>query len=112
MHYPVPTFWRCNAAAGATPEPLVGAKRSPTDSLKRPTASQIDEAITSVYDEASNIGHKPPNVKEIILPVQEKLQAQGYGASGNQIQEAAGAEKHAKRRRPPGKTVKSETGRR
>jgi hypothetical protein len=47
-------------------------------------------------------------VKEIIAPVQLRLNAKGYEASGRRIQRLADANKHKNRRRRPGITMKSE----
>ena len=79
--------------------------------LKRARSDMIDKTITAVYDEHKKIGKKPPNVKEIVAPVQEKLRTKGYQATGQEIQQIAEADKHKNRRRPPGKTVASEKSR-
>ena len=78
---------------------------------KRAPLPVIDTAISAVYDEAEKAGTKPPNLKEIGAAVNKKLCTDGYEASDRRIQEIASAEKHAKRRRKPGKTVLSEKSR-
>jgi len=70
--------------------------------------SMIHNTISKVYDEAEREDLKPPNVKEIVAPVQKRLSVQGYEASGRQIQRLADADKHKSRRRRPGPTVMSE----
>jgi hypothetical protein len=69
---------------------------------------EIQKAITAAYDRAGAAGEKPPNLREIAPPVQAILRAQGYEASGRQIQENARGDPHNNRRRKPGKTVASE----
>lgn len=66
----------------------------------------IDSTIGTAYDEADKRGMKPPNLKEIIGPVQNLLRTNGYQASGRRIQQIA--DKHKNRRRKPGVTVSSE----
>jgi hypothetical protein len=78
---------------------------------KRAPLKLIDTAISAVYDEAEKAGTKPPNLKEIGAAVNKKLCTDGYEASDRRIQEIASVEKHAKRRRKPGKTVLSEKSR-
>jgi hypothetical protein len=71
--------------------------------------SLIDTAISDVYSEAERARQKPPNLKEIVAPVQTKLLAQGHQASGRQIQILAEAAKHKKRRRKVGPTIARES---
>jgi hypothetical protein len=78
------------------------------DPLKPASDPVIHKAITTAYDNAKTASAKPPNVKEVVKPVQEILCGQGYKASGNQIQKLAGAFQYQSRRRKPGKTVASE----
>jgi hypothetical protein len=66
---------------------------------------KIDQVISSEYELAKQKGLKPPNLKEIIRPVQARLRAEGYYASGRQIQKFAEAEKYRVLRRPPGRTL-------
>jgi len=77
-------------------------------SMRSAPTPEIHKAITAAYDNAETGSAKPPNLKEIIKPVQEILSVQGYKASGSQIQKLADAPKHKSRRRPVGKTVASE----
>jgi hypothetical protein len=77
-------------------------------SLKAAPVAEIHEALGDVYDKAELERSKPPNIRELIKPVQRKLLADGYEASGRRIQEIAGATKHRDRRRKPGRTLKSE----
>jgi hypothetical protein len=85
------------------PLPLRSSNRllpAPREELRR--------ALTAEYDAAAKEAQKPPNVREIIAPVQERLRAKGYEASGRQISELAGAEEYKSRRRKPGRTIASE----
>jgi hypothetical protein len=78
------------------------------DDLKSASKTQIDEQIFATYDDIEAAAGKPPNVKEIIPLVQERLRALGYHASGRRIQELAGADKYKRRRGKVGKTMASE----
>jgi hypothetical protein len=68
----------------------------------------IHKAISDVYSDAERTALKPPNVKEIVAPVQDRLIAAGYQASGRHIQHLAEDGKYKIRRRKPGATVASE----
>ena len=83
-----------------------------TISLRAAPDPAIHKAITAAYDNAETASAKPPNLREIIEPVQAILREQGYKASGSRIQELADAPQHQGRRRRPGKTVASEVRRR
>jgi hypothetical protein len=75
----------------------------------RPASSLIiHKTIGRVYDEADKTGRKPPNVKEIVAPVQKRLNAAGFEASGRRIQLLAEADKYKSRRRKPGRTISSD----
>jgi hypothetical protein len=91
--------------ATEVPAANVGAT---SPALKPAPESKIDEAINAEYDTAEQKGLKAPNVKEIVALVQPRLRAQGFNASGRQIQQVADADKHKSRRRQPGRTVASE----
>ena len=79
---------------------------------QRPASDrQIHAAITSVYDTAAEIGEKPPNLNQIVAPVQARLLAGGHKASGRHIKQLAEEPQHAARRRKPGRTIASEKGR-
>jgi hypothetical protein len=75
--------------------------------LRLASDSMIDKVINDTYTEADHAGLKPPNVKEIVAPVQKRLRAKGYQASGRQIQRLAEADRYKNRRRKPGATVTS-----
>jgi len=94
--FSIPTFW-----GGDVPNPLQKLRPAPTP--------KIIDTITEVYDTAKSTGAKAPNLVEIVKPVQERLRATGYEASGKQIQDLANAKQFEGRRRKPGKTVASET---
>ena len=78
------------------------------DTLKAAPDPEIHKAITAAYDTAEAKSEKPPNLREIIEPVQVILRGQGYKASGSQIQKLAETPQHQSRRRQPGRTVASE----
>src|SRR5262249_22192503 len=80
----------------------------PSPRLRPASESDIHDAIKAEYDDCDATGRKPPNVKEIGQPVQDRLRAKGRDASERRIQELAGDERYADRRRPAGKTVASE----
>jgi hypothetical protein len=91
-----------NQMTRRTSEPI---ERKSEPKLKIAPESKIDHLISTEYDAAEQNGSKPPNLKEIIGPVQARLRAEGYNASGRQIQKLAEADKHKARRRPPGRTL-------
>jgi hypothetical protein len=63
--------------------------------------------IKAVYDEADAAGDKPPNLRELPVIVLPRLKAKGHwNVSGNKIMKIGKA--FADRRRPVGKTVRSE----
>jgi hypothetical protein len=76
--------------------------------LRRAPDASIHRAIAKEYDAAETTGLRPPNVKEIISPVQKRLELEGSEASGRRIQQLAGDPRHGGRRRKPGKTIASE----
>jgi hypothetical protein len=91
-----PTFWK-GANAEAT-----------SFQLKPASEAAIKEGIRRVYDIADNEGKKPPNINEVAKPVQARLGEIGYTASAAQIKKIAERPEFKNRRRPAGKTVKSE----
>jgi hypothetical protein len=76
--------------------------KEPEPRLRPATDGQIDRAITRVYDAAEQNQVKPPNVNEVVAPVQAILVEQDRQASGEQIKRIAEAERHKARRLPPG----------
>src|SRR5262249_38403493 len=93
---PYPTFWkRANDDAASL-------------NLKSASKPMIENEVRRVYDIADKEGKKPPNIKEVAKPVQDLLRGNGYKASAAQIQKIAQRPEFAKRRRSPGKTLKSE----
>jgi hypothetical protein len=80
----------------------------PALNYKPASNSKIISAIRAEYDEAEAAKRKPPNIKEIVEPVQSALRCQGFHASGNHIQELAKDAEFKNRRRRPGATVKSD----
>jgi hypothetical protein len=89
---------------------LVGEVKSPPDPpLKNAPVPLIGKAITAVYDEAAASGQKPPNIVELAPLVQAWLKAKGYSASKKQIRKVGNEEAFEARRRPPGKTLRSES---
>jgi hypothetical protein len=91
--------------ATASAPPAILSRTSPKKSATYP---KIDQAITATYDKAKAAGEKSPNLIEIIAPVQAILRAEGYEASGRQIQKLAAADQHKIRRRKIGPTVANE----
>jgi hypothetical protein len=79
--------------------------------LRQAPELAINNAIEEVYNSAESTGEKPPNLKEIVAPVQATLRNQGFKASSRQIQCLAGADVFKKRRRKRGPTVTSESRR-
>ena len=67
----------------------------------------IESEVRRVYDIADKEGKKPPNIKEVAKPVQDLLREKGYTTSAKQIQEIAESPEFAKRRWPPGETLKT-----
>jgi len=67
----------------------------------------IDQIITETYDEEAKNNRKPPNILEIVKPVQNKLKALDFVASGSLIMQIADDPKHAARRGKPGQTMAS-----
>jgi hypothetical protein len=94
--FPYPTFWkRTNDDATSL-------------TLKSASERMMIDVVRRVYDIAHNEGKKPPNIREVAKPVQDLLRGNGYKASAKQIQEIAERPEFKKRRRAPGKTLKSE----
>jgi hypothetical protein len=67
----------------------LGAGRSPSESdaieLRPASVDAIRDAMTAVYDEAKQRGNKPPNVKEVVAPVKERLKGLGLKATDRGI---------------------------
>lgn len=103
-------FFRWIAVRGDFPCPTFWKRASEATSLMLKSASErrVIAAVRRVYDIADKEGEKPPNIREVAEPVQDLLRGNGYKASAIQIQEIAGRSEFAKRRRPRGKTLKSE----
>ena len=81
---------------------------TPTEPRKA-TEPDIDLAIRAVYDQAERDGEKPPNIKELIKPVQAKLAATGLKASGLMIMRVGNEPQHKKRRWEQGRTKKKKS---
>jgi hypothetical protein len=76
--------------------------RSPEYSPPAPEA-MIKVEIRFEYQRAAAAGEKPPNVKEVLSPVQRNLQQKGYWASKRRIQKLAEDPEFKCLRLPPGK---------
>jgi hypothetical protein len=76
--------------------------------LRPASNSQIERAISAVYDGCKKTGDKSPNINELVAPVQLSLKDQQLQASGRRIKELADAPKYKALRRKPGKTLKQE----
>lgn len=70
--------------------------------------AEIRKAIKDVYDIAEAESKKPPNINQLASVVQPLLEANGHYASTRHIQELGGEPEYQRRRRRPGKTVRSE----
>ena len=92
--YDFPKFWKPPTGEASSPKPA-------PDQL-------ITNEVRCAYNLADKNGGKPPNIKEIAKPVQCRLKELGYSASATQIQTIADRPEFKKRRRPQGKTLKSE----
>jgi hypothetical protein len=75
-----------------------------SDQLKQAPQRIIEAVLRDVYDTLE----RPPNIIEVVKPVQAGLRERGYTVSGRAIQEVANLPEFKARRRPPGKTLKSE----
>jgi hypothetical protein len=64
--------------------------------LQTATDTQIDQAINAVYEDYEHRNEKPPNVKELVQPVQHKLRDIDLDASGREIQKRAKAFEHCR----------------
>lgn len=79
------------------------------EKLAKPASEQrIKEAIDTVYSDATKSGAKPPNIRELPAQVQNLLANSGHTASASQIERLGSLPEFKCRRRPPGKTLKSE----
>ena len=96
-----PPSWWADASKGETQPSLASKLKPAPDRI-------VIEAIRSVYDAAEAAGRKPPNIREGQAPVQLLLKEKGFTASKRRIEQLGDAEEFKRRRRPPGKTLKSE----
>jgi len=62
--------------------------------LRNAPAASIDAAITEAYADAGARGEKPPNINQVVKPVQENLKVKGYHASKYSIQQIASQSKY------------------
>ena len=72
------------------------------EELRPASDPAIDEAISKAYDDAAAAQQKPPNLVQLVTPVQAILKLQGVRASTTQIQKLARADEHKARRLRPG----------
>lgn len=89
-----PKFWK------GTVDPKVQLKPAPDP--------MINNAIREVYDVADSRREKPPNIKELSVPVLDRLRSKGYTTSARHIQTLGGKSEFKGRRRKVGKTLSSE----
>jgi hypothetical protein len=80
----------------------------PEDTLRPAPHAAIAGAIEEVYDEAEAANSKPPNIKELPLPVLQLLKNQGYVTSKSRIMKTGEKPDFRRRRWRPGKTLKNE----
>jgi len=88
-------------------------RRQPAEPIARTVEAvslddHINNEIRSEYDDAEAAGTKQPNIRELGAPVQLRLDRKGFHASKRRIQILGEADEFKIRRRPPGKTLKSE----
>lgn len=88
--YDFPSFWRLPT-------------HSPKE-LKPAPKGVVRKAIRDVYDRAMALGEKPPNIKELVIPVRKELEAKLYKADRTTIQDIGNEPEFAGRRVKPGKT--------
>src|SRR5262249_8695830 len=113
-----PTFWsRPPGVTEAEKLPSFGTsgtRPAPDEETTKKLATKlaskerIKEAIDTIYSVAEKSGVKPPNIKELPPQVRNYLASSGYTASARQIQDLGSLQEFKLRRRPPGKTLKSE----
>jgi hypothetical protein len=108
---PTPPHLSCATAGQMCKAPDLSSANSAKVEHRPASDRQIHDAITSVYDTAAEAGEKPPNLNEIVAPVQARLLAGGHKASGRHIKQLAEASHHAARRRKPGRTIASDKAR-
>ncbi len=87
-----PTSASPSVVGSPTPAP------KPEPELRTAQTAQIDEAISAEYDCADAVGKKPPNLNELVAPVQKRLRAQGFIVKKATIQGRAKDRQHAERR--------------
>jgi hypothetical protein len=78
-------------------------------SLSRASDERIHSAISAVYEAA--VGKKPPNIKELVPLVLQQLKSTRETATWQRIQDCASDERYKGKRRPLGRTLKSEQAR-
>ena len=89
-------------------DPCAKETKEATNTLRYASRQEIDRAIREVYDRREAGGQKPPNLNEIVGPVQDLLRAEGCYSSGRHIQDLARGPEHKSRRRKAGNTLASE----
>jgi hypothetical protein len=108
------TLWRKLLLLRKDMQRLFGSAGSGSSSIKelRPLSKNregmrtIDGAISAIYDLANKQGVKPPNLREIIKPVQKWLaKYKGVTAKGSWIEQLAGEARHNSRRGKSGVMV-------
>jgi hypothetical protein len=98
---PDQSYWSIHAG-----HPVVND--SPGSPLKQAPEALVDRAIDSVYQQAVAEGRKPPNIKELPNAVVPLLAEKGYHASKKLIMRVGSSARHKGKRRPIGKTLRSE----
>jgi hypothetical protein len=103
--------WPASESVELQFDPQAGLDAREFDHLKQAPDNLIRSVIQKVYDDQQARDEKPPNIKglrKIVLPL---VRAKGYEASGRRVEEIGSEPVFKKRRRTPGKTVKSERAR-
>jgi hypothetical protein len=80
----------------------------PEITLRQASDSAIKATIEKVYNDAEAAGSKPPNIKELPIPVMRLLENGGYCTSKKRIMELGDLAEFKRRRRKVGKTLKNE----
>jgi len=94
-------------ADGHVVPPASGPASQPTlATLRQAPVATIHAAIGEVYAEAIASRQRAPNIKNIAVPVIQRLRAAGLSTSGNLIRRLASDGRYASSRQPGGRPKK------
>jgi hypothetical protein len=106
-------FTHAEQAEKAATSPVALAPEASTSPIKaRASKERVHSAITNVYAAAAAAGKKSPNIKEIVPLVKAELCSSNEIAGWELVQQCAREPLHDGKRRPAGRTFKSEQIRR